>query len=46
MLLLATLFVVLIIALAFFVNSVLDRRAERKLRRDSAERAPSSDRGM
>lgn len=46
MLLLATLFVLLIIALAFVFNSALDRRAERRLRRDSVERAPSSDRGV
>jgi preprotein translocase subunit SecG len=38
MLLLAFLFVVLIIALAFVVNSALDRRVERRLRRDESNR--------
>jgi preprotein translocase subunit SecG len=46
MLLLAFLFVVMIIALAFVINSALDRREERRLRRDSEERAASPDRGL
>lgn len=41
MLLLATLFVILIIALAFFVNSVLDRRAARRVTKDQPDRPES-----
>jgi preprotein translocase subunit SecG len=38
MLVLAFLFVVSIIILAFLFNALLDRRAERRVMRDSAER--------
>jgi hypothetical protein len=38
MLLLATLFVLLIIALAFVFNSALDRRAERRLGKGAGDR--------
>ena len=46
MLTLAVLFVVIIIALAFVINSALDRREERRLKREAENRAASSDRGV
>jgi len=38
MLLLAVLFVILIIALAFYVNSVLDRREEKRVSKGQPDR--------
>ena len=39
---LAVLFVGMIVLLAFYLNSVLDRRAERRLKRESEKRRESS----